>query len=144
MTTKALEITEKLAMSADPEGEVAHTFADAARKLKDIVATGKNREEVLAMSKTLGLDVWGKLRSKAQTNENFSGMRGTVERIVERVKALMEKLKEEKMKRDEAAAISAVLDAGEEGTTEQVDSRLKTLAERARRPRAAGVGGRGR
>jgi len=132
VTTKALEITEKLAMSADPEGEVAHTFADAARKLKDIVATGKNREEVLAMSKTLGLDVWGKLRSKAQTNENFSGMRGTVERIVERVKALMEKLKEEKIKRDEAAAISAVLDAGEGGTTEQVDSRLKTLAEESK------------
>jgi len=129
VTTKALEITEKLAMSADPEGEVAHTFADAARKLKDIVATGKNREEVLAMSKTLGLDVWGKLKSKAETNENFSGMRGTVERIVDQVKGLMEKLKEEKLKRDEAAAISAVLDTGESATTEQIDLRLKTLAD---------------
>ena len=46
-TKKALEITEKLCVNADPDGEVADTFADAARRMKDIVDTGKNREEVL-------------------------------------------------------------------------------------------------
>ena len=61
VTTAALEITERLALSADPEGEVAHTFADAARRMKGIVQGSKNREEALELSKTLGKDVWEKL-----------------------------------------------------------------------------------
>ena len=75
-TKKALEITEKLCVNADPDGEVAHTFADAARRMKDIVDTGKNREEVLELSKTLGKDVWERLSTRAKGNEHFTGMRG--------------------------------------------------------------------
>lgn len=129
--SRALEITEKLALSADPNGEVAHTFADAARALKGILEGSKNREEALEQSKTLGKDVWEKLSTKAKGNDHFSGMKGTVERIVERVKGLMEKLKEEKLKRDEAAAISSVLNAGHQ-TSEEIDSRLKTLTEESK------------
>ena len=130
-TVKALEITEKLAKNADPDGEVAETFADAARRMKDIVETGKNRDEVLEMSKALGKDLWGKLSSKAGQNDHFSGMRGTVERIVDRVKGLMKKLQDEKLKRDEEEAISAVLNAGDT-SPEAIDTRLKTLAEESK------------
>jgi hypothetical protein len=129
-TKKALEITEKLCVNADPDGEVAHTFADAARWMKDIVDTGKNREEVLELSKTLGKDVWERLSTRAKGNEHFTGMRGTVERIVNRVKGLMQKLQDEKMKRDEEAAISAVLNS--EAAVDEIDSRLKTLAEESK------------
>lgn len=130
-TVKALEITEKLAKNADPDGEVAETFADAARRMKDIVETGKNRDEVLEMSKALGKDLWGKLSTKAGQNDHFSGMRGTVERIVDRVKGLMKKLQDEKLKRDEEEAISAVLNAGDT-SPEAIDTRLKTLAEESK------------
>jgi hypothetical protein len=130
-TVKALEITEKLAKNADPDGEVAETFADAARRMKDIVETGKNRDEVLEMSKALGKDLWGKLSTKAGQNDHFSGMRGTVERIVDRVKGLMKKLQDEKLKRDEEEAISAVLNAGDT-SSDAIDTRLKTLAEESK------------
>jgi len=130
-TVKALEITERLATHADPGGEVAETFADAARKLKGIVETGKTRDEVLEMSKNLGKDLWTKLSTKAKGSDHFEGMRGTVERIVDRVKALMTKLQEEKLKRDEEEAISAVLNAGDT-TKDAIDSRLKTLADESK------------
>ena len=130
-TVKALEITERLATHADPGGEVAETFADAARRLKGIVETGKTRDEVLQMSKSLGKDVWAKLSTKAKGSDHFEGMRGTVERIVDRVKALMTKLQEEKLKRDEEEAISAVLNAGDT-TKDEIDSRLKTLADESK------------
>ena len=132
VTTAALEITERLALSADPEGEVAHTFADAARRMKGIVQGSKNREEALELSKTLGKDVWEKLSERAKGSNHFSGIKGTVERIVERVKGLMEKLKEEKLKRDEAAAISSVLNAGGNVSSEEIDTRLKTLAQESK------------
>jgi len=130
-TVKALELTERLASHADPGGEVAETFADAARRLRGIVETGKTRDDVLEQSKTLGKDVWNKLSAKAKENEHFEGMRGTVERIVERVKALTGKLQAEKMKLVEEEAISAVLNAGDT-TSDAIDSRLKTLAEESR------------
>lgn len=55
---KVLEIMEKLCVNVDFDGEVVYMFVDVVRWMKDIVDTGKNREEVFELSKTLGKDVW--------------------------------------------------------------------------------------
>ena len=81
----------------------------AAANLKHLIATSENRQELAEAAKDLGKEVWEKLGNRANENSNVSSMKMTVDRLSGRVRELLRKLQEDKRKREEEAAMAAVM-----------------------------------
>ena len=106
---QVLEIAESLALKSKGSSETATVFADAIENLKTLIETSENRHELAEAAGNLGKEVWGKLGSRASANSNVSSMKLTVDRLSERVRDLLRKLQEDKQKREEEAAMAAVM-----------------------------------
>jgi archaellum component FlaC len=72
----------------------AGTFSDAAAKLQGLISTEKDHRAVLENGKTIAKDVWNQLQSQAGESGAFSGIKGTVERIMTRLKDVMKTLQQ--------------------------------------------------
>ena len=107
--SRVLEIAESLAAKSASTSQTASVFAAATANLKHLIATSENRQELAEAAKDLGKEVWEKLGNRANENSNVSSMKVTVDRLSGRVRELLRKLQEDKRKREEEAAMAAVM-----------------------------------
>ena len=107
--SRVLEIAESLAAKSASTSQTASVFAAATANLKHLIATSENRQELAEAAKDLGKEVWEKLGNRANENSNVSSMKMTVDRLSGRVRELLRKLQEDKRKREEEAAMAAVM-----------------------------------
>ena len=107
--SRVLEIAESLAAKSASTSQTALVFATATANLKHLIATSENRQELAEAAKDLGKEVWEKLGNRANENSNVSSMKVTVDRLSGRVRELLRKLQEDKRKREEEAAMAAVM-----------------------------------
>ena len=107
--SQVLEIAESLAAKSASTSQTASVFAEATANLKRLIETSENRKELAEAAKVLGKEVWEKLGSRASANSNVSSMKTTVDRLSSRVRELLRKLQEDKKKREEEAAMAAVM-----------------------------------
>ena len=107
--SRVLEIAESLAAKSASTSQTASVFATATANLKHLIATSENRQELAEAAKDLGKEVWEKLGNRANENSNVSSMKVTVDRLSGRVRELLRKLQEDKRKREEEAAMAAVM-----------------------------------
>ena len=107
--SRVLEIAESLAAKSASTSQTASVFAAATANLKHLIATSENRQELAEAAKDLGKEVWEKLANRANENSNVSSMKMTVDRLSGRVRELLRKLQEDKRKREEEAAMAAVM-----------------------------------
>ena len=107
--SRVLEIAESLAAKSASTSQTASVFAEATANLKRLIETSENRRELAEAATVLGKEVWGKLGSRASANSNVSSMKATVDRLSGRVRELLRKLQEDKRKREEEAAMAAVM-----------------------------------
>ena len=107
--SRVLEIAESLAAKSASTSQTASVFAAATANLKHLIATSENRQELAEAAKNLGKEVWEKLGNRANENSNVSSMKVTVDRLSGRVRELLRKLQEDKRKREEEAAMAAVM-----------------------------------
>ena len=115
--SRVLEIAESLAAKSASTSQTASVFAAATANLKHLIATSENRQELAEAAKDLGKDVWEKLGNRANENSNVSSMKMTVDRLSGRVRELLRKLQEDKRKREEEAAMAAVMGLDSLGST---------------------------
>ena len=107
--SRVLEIAESLAAKSASTSQTASVFAAATANLKHLIETSENRQELAEAAKNLGKEVWEKLGNRANENSNVSSMKVTVDRLSGRVRELLRKLQEDKRKREEEAAMAAVM-----------------------------------
>ena len=107
--SRVLEIAESLAAKSASTSQTASVFAAATANLKHLIETSENRQELAEAAKNLGKEVWEKLGNRANENSNVSSMKMTVDRLSGRVRELLRKLQEDKRKREEEAAMGAVM-----------------------------------
>jgi len=107
--SRVLEIAESLAAKSASTSQTASVFAAATANLKHLIETSENRQELAEAAKNLGKEVWEKLGNRANENSNVSSMKMTVDRLSGRVRELLRKLQEDKRKREEEAAMAAVM-----------------------------------
>ena len=117
---KVFNVVEKLAKKSG-NGKVAGTFSDAAAKLQGLISTETDNHAMFENGKAIAKDVWHQLRSQAGESGKFSGIRETMERIMNRLKEVLKTLQAEKMEADrKQAKAEADADAAHDDAYEKV------------------------
>ena len=91
-------VVERLASKG--KGKVATTFGAAAARLQGLVSSERDNRALLENGREVAKDVWQQLRSQAGESGAFSDIRGTMERIMTRLKEVLKQLQAEKVAAD--------------------------------------------